>query len=60
MRVKDFEMDWNSGTAFNCCDDHITNCDDECKLGDVITCDECGIDFILEERNGVVMWRVND
>ena len=58
MKASDFEIDWNTG-IFNCCHEDIQNRTEDVKAGDVIECEECGIEMILQKHpeTNVLMWR---
>ena len=55
MKVKDFDIDWDSG-VFTCCADHIMNCEDNACEGMTITCEYCDKEMVLRKKNGVLMW----
>jgi len=56
MKVKDYPVDYKSH-LYTCCEQHVSECDDECKIGDVIECEYCSIKMKLENRDGKIMWR---
>jgi len=55
-KVCDYEIDWDSG-LFTCCADEIMNNEGPALPGDQIECDSCGATMVLQEKNGVLMWR---
>ena len=62
MKANQFEVDMEhegqDGLLMTCCMDHIYNCTDDVKLGDVITCEDCGMEMVLTEYDGGIMkWR---
>lgn len=59
-KVSQFDLDWDSGLAFNCCLDEITNNDQDAFEGMRIQCPECGQEFVLEPHPSTkkLMWRV--
>lgn len=57
MKASDFDVDWNS-PIFNCCNDHISECDDNVVEGSKIECEHCGIQLILTRcQDGKLKWR---
>lgn len=58
MKVRDYEIDYDSGGLFTCCQDHVMNCDDEAEEGDEITCEHCGATMVLRKcKDGKLRWQ---
>lgn len=56
MKVKDYEVDFNSG-LMTCCWNEILENNDDAYEGMILECEECGLEMKLEDIDGVLMWR---
>lgn len=57
MKVGDYEVDYNSGHIFSCCEDHIREHKNERTYdGHIISCEFCGAKMKLTSCNGTYMW----
>jgi hypothetical protein len=55
------DMDFTSESGYRplvCCMDDIAARTDDVSLGDIVACDECGIEMVLTKcEDGVLRWR---
>jgi hypothetical protein len=58
MKVCDYEIDYDKGGVFTCCEDHVINCEDEAHEGMVITCEHCESVLVLRKcPDGRLRWQ---
>jgi hypothetical protein len=55
MRVCDYQLDFST-RVYTCCMDEIENNKQKAFAGMKITCDNCGVEMTLLDRNGTLMW----
>ena len=54
----DMDYEGKYGRPMTCCMDDIANRSDDVSLGDVVACDECGIEMVLTKcEDGSIKWR---
>ncbi len=57
MKVSDFDVDFSGDSnLFTCCMSHVMMCHDQCKVGEIIECDECGCKMTLTSVSSKLMW----